>query len=1232
MPVTVRGRFRRSVHLARDFYDAAGGEGYLVTSGARAVLGRVAEALGAPVTQRAWTVTGPYGGGKSAFALFLAGLLRGDEAARHVLEDADAALASRLADVAGGPFCPVLVVGSREPLGPALLRALADALDTFAKGEENRGALAEIAAEARQLDADALDLYRRAAEAVHAATGGGLLVVVDEMGKLLEFAALHPERSDLFVLQSLAERASRAGAPLLLFTVLHQAFERYAGRLGSAQRDEWRKVQGRFEDVAFVEPVGETLRLLAAAVEATPEAVPTGAEAEARAVLAETQLPAQADREAVLDHLVGAAPVHPAVAVLVGPLFRRLAQNERSLFAFLASGERHGFLDVVSGGDLYAPAPFYRLDALYDYLVASLGATLFSERMERLWAETEAAIRALPADRPLDVALVKHAALLGFAGPLAGLRPTAETLAATTGAPLAEVEAALAGLRGARVLAYRPFGETYHVWQGSGFDLGAALDEARAHVPAGASLAGLLEQAAPPAPLVARRHSYRTGTTRAFSVVYASDADWRTAVGKPHRRTDGRVVYVLPEGEGTEAVVEAVRAEGTDPLTLVAVPEGVGPLRAAVRDLACLDWVTEHAEALRGDPVARREVAEQRAALAAEVDRRLDALLRADADGRNPCVWVRAGRAFRLSGERALQATLSAVCDEVFSDAPEVWNELLNRRKPSAAAVRGLKLLLAAMRERPDEARLGIEGTPAEFGMYASVLRATGMHRPVGGDAPPAGGASSPPPGQEGIGVVDGTGKEPAEASPHPSPLPPGGEGGSLSSPQRGDGGRGGSEVGAESASRSPHPSPLPGREGAAGAGWRFARPDPRTHSGCAAVWDRIAGLLGDAGGQPVPVSEVYAALGAPPYGVRAGLVPVFLFAFAASCADEVAFYESGTFVREMTVETVARLLKSAEKGTGTFTVQWVEVDAARAGVLAALAPVVGLAEGARKPLPVALRVLRAVHALPPYARRTGTLSEPTLDARGALERATDPTRLVFHDLPEALGAGSFLDARGADPGRVAAYRDGLRDALRELGGAYGALLGDVQDEVGAALRLRARDADGRRRELAARARAVLPAADLGLRAFLARAGDETADTRAWTESLAALLAQSPPAQWGDEDARRFRRALAETARAFDAAEPLALDLAGDAPDDAASGAVRRVRVRVKALGEAEHDGVVHVHPEDDGTVEALADRLAEALAEADVQADTQIAALGRAAARLLRARTAADPDLAEHE
>jgi hypothetical protein len=74
--------------------------------------------------------------------------------------------------------------------------------------------------------------------------------------------------SDLFLLQELAELANRSSeTPLILVGVLHQSFERYTGHADSLSQREWAKIQGRFEDIAFLEPPNQQLWLLANALE-----------------------------------------------------------------------------------------------------------------------------------------------------------------------------------------------------------------------------------------------------------------------------------------------------------------------------------------------------------------------------------------------------------------------------------------------------------------------------------------------------------------------------------------------------------------------------------------------------------------------------------------------------------------------------------------------------------------------------------------------------------------------------------------------------------------------------------------------------------------------------------------------------------------------------------------------------------------------------------------------------
>lgn len=80
--VTVTPRFARSVALARDTHRADALDGYILTPTGREVLRRLAEALRGESSIRAWSLTGPYGSGKSAFALLAAQALAGQQPSR----------------------------------------------------------------------------------------------------------------------------------------------------------------------------------------------------------------------------------------------------------------------------------------------------------------------------------------------------------------------------------------------------------------------------------------------------------------------------------------------------------------------------------------------------------------------------------------------------------------------------------------------------------------------------------------------------------------------------------------------------------------------------------------------------------------------------------------------------------------------------------------------------------------------------------------------------------------------------------------------------------------------------------------------------------------------------------------------------------------------------------------------------------------------------------------------
>jgi hypothetical protein len=210
--VSVKPRFLRSVHLEHDVEEQGSLEGYVVTPLVRSLTGRILEGLRLGKS-RAWSITGPYGTGTSAFAVFLADVLSPPELdtsrkARPMLADVDPSLAGALSDVLGEDdgLCPVLATGERRSLDEVLLRALERFVDQFwSRGPKpsHAGELskrAKDAAKGRSVSArEVVALFEQTAQKVAASkhSGRGLLVVLDEAGKVLEHAAQRPEHRDV---------------------------------------------------------------------------------------------------------------------------------------------------------------------------------------------------------------------------------------------------------------------------------------------------------------------------------------------------------------------------------------------------------------------------------------------------------------------------------------------------------------------------------------------------------------------------------------------------------------------------------------------------------------------------------------------------------------------------------------------------------------------------------------------------------------------------------------------------------------------------------------------------------------------------------------------------------------------------------------------------------------------------------------------------------------------------
>lgn len=707
--VRVSRRFQKAVRVDSDYGDPHALEGYVCPPSAVQILRHMAAQV-SETRQGAFTWTGPYGGGKSSLALLLGGLLSGDEGARIAARViVGARTADALISKIGGSRIVVPVVGRRADPGTAVLEAVEVA---GAKGRRRRGdALGALAALSNQ-------------------SPGGVLLIIDEMGKFLEHAA-HSGQGDIYFFQQLAEEASRSKGRLLVVGILHQAFDDYGHRLAREVRDEWLKIQGRFSDVPLNIAADEQVELISRAIDVKG----TRPEFPRAEKLAAAMRGASVDIPAIAERLAHCWPLDPTVAVLLGPLSRRrFGQSQRSIFGFLNSAEPFGFQSFLAS----APddgSQTYDLPRLWDYLRANLEPSILASPDGHRWALAMDALERCEARggdaEHLDVA--KSVALIDLFKERSGLTASRDVLrVCLPRIPAARLDEVVGHLAAWSVVIHKKHLGAFAIYAGSDFDIEAAVLEARAKM-TGIDFARLKTVAALQ-PILAKRFYHKTGALIWFDVDIAPLANGIETMGgyKPDKGSAGIFLLLI----GTEAESDQKgRKIARDAARSSVYPAACGwsrdnyLLRETAIELLALEAVRAHRPELKGDAVARREVDARIARAAAEFD---DKLRGAFATAR----WFPKGE--EAEGERlqidsdngavTLNLLASRLAETTYSSMPIVQNELLNRIRPSSNAIAAQKALLRAMVERHSERRLGLSGWPAEAGLYAALIDRPGLH------------------------------------------------------------------------------------------------------------------------------------------------------------------------------------------------------------------------------------------------------------------------------------------------------------------------------------------------------------------------------------------------------------------------------------------------------------------------------------------------------------------------
>ncbi len=795
-----------------------------------------------------------------------------------------------------------------------------------------------------------------------------IAILWDEFGRHIESLISEGRSVALSEIQLLAEFVSRSQAiPVTLGLLLHQELLQYAGSMPQSVRSEWRKIEGRFQTIQYIDDSKEIYRLISEVVSAQNRMPATCLRATHRQegddqiglfsdLTIYSELPAKQAMSYAkwckqlglfsdftlpeLESLLRRAyPLEPTTLYLLPRLSGRVAQNERTLFSFL------NFMDFQH---------LVRPDHLYEYFSPEMRTDTAVGGTYRQWLETQSALSKLDDDNDLAATALRTASLLGFGVGGERSRTSRDLLlfALRGYRQPQQAEAVVDQLIDRKLLLHRKHSDEVSVWHGTDVDLRGRLEEEKSRQRRTFDfMTFLADEASPP---VWRPVTYNSdfhirrfllGAYRSLEKLdeyLGANISHNIPVG-----CDGICIYVIVET--AEELREAERVvynfdrsslaakHVRDERVILAIPKAPIPLFETALEVWCLIQMQEDDKLVESDPHVLSEIQQMTDDARSHLQKLLDRLILPSGDG--PRYFFR-NNELPVKSAYDLRNELSKIMSKIFPHTPKINNEMIVRRKPTPIMVNARKKLLLGILERSGQENLGIEGNSPAASMFRTVLLHTGLYRK-------------------------------------------------------------------DDDACLPRPRRRQGR-------WRYAMPEEVEDEGLSDVWDKVRAFFTMPSVKPKDIRGFFNELMEPPYGVRAGLLPILFSAGLKAFPSVFSLRYKGRYVSDILPSRIEALCREPE--IYEFTV--LDLDQTKRAYLRAICERFGGVAQAKSLTtgPVLSEangndLIRACYdalenwkmSLPTGALSTRRLTAQTRRFQTALRQQSDPVELLFERIPSAL-------------------------------------------------------------------------------------------------------------------------------------------------------------------------------------------------------------------------------------
>jgi hypothetical protein len=704
----------------------------------------------------ALALTGALGTGKSAFAINLLQLLG---CAGPTIQKVSLNSLKQYSKEQGGQKArfrvkndnvfPIIIAGEKSSLCEALFYGIRKSADNLPSQHKNNKLIKEILTKKKTKNnlspSGIVSYFVSFVKALSDLGYSGCALVIDEMGKFLEFASIssaNENDTDIHVMQSIAElRLSQLDLPVFFLTILHQDIQHYAENLTAKSRTEWEKIQGRFQPLLLSPSPDENIALVLRNIKhSDSKDFQDWKRARAKFSTKGSYVPKSWNKSDYNKFLDQSAPFCAISLFALTELSKSLGQNNRSTFTFLSSFQENSLNDFIDRTDFEAQHAL-SLDTLYDYFTYNLIRT--SGVISKVIAEIESALEQIEGDSLFQSEQVNYRKIIKVIGVLTLLnspfrfsKSIGNILEGMGDFRLNKNDCLmlLNHLVKNKILIYREIKKEYMLWQGSDFDLEGNVKEYIQNDYNAENSLKYISTHLTFLPIVANKHYEITGTLRFFDLKiiginelnYIKNGLNEYDVSK--NQNDGFIILCFSTNESERKEFIDFAKNDNDKLKIWIIPQSHPEISNNIGIYSALTSILQNEVSIKGDRVVIREIKDRIKHIDQLLQEQLDELFWSF-NQTSRIINATSNDSNNIKCHKSFNMYISDVVNEVFYKSPYLSNEMINRKVISSTIKSSIFKLAEATMANEKMMDLAMEGFPPHKTIYRSLLLRNGFHR-----------------------------------------------------------------------------------------------------------------------------------------------------------------------------------------------------------------------------------------------------------------------------------------------------------------------------------------------------------------------------------------------------------------------------------------------------------------------------------------------------------------------